>query len=95
MSCNCRYYWSFNLYCAHIFSVFNILQVRSIEKFEPFTRWTRKFHASVYSDEKPEVAVNMRAIENFDDLANRHPVRPSDELDNRAALGRDTVEIAM
>lgn len=25
VSCNCRYFWSFNLYCSHIFSVFNLL----------------------------------------------------------------------
>lgn len=25
VSCNCRYYWSFNMYCSHIFAVFNVL----------------------------------------------------------------------
>ena len=25
VSCNCRYFWSFNLYCSHIFAVFNLL----------------------------------------------------------------------
>jgi hypothetical protein len=25
VSCNCKYHWSFNLYCAHIFAVFNVL----------------------------------------------------------------------
>lgn len=55
VSCNCRYFWSFNLYCAHVFSVFNLLQIRTLEKFEPYSRWTKKFHASVYKDDYPEL----------------------------------------
>ncbi len=57
VSCNCRYFWSFNLYCSHIFSVFNLLQIRTLEKFEPYSRWTKKFHASVYADDHPELHI--------------------------------------
>lgn len=66
VSCNCRYYWSFNMYCSHIFAVFNVLQIRQLDKFEPFTRWTRKFHASVYQDEYPDICVENRTLDHLD-----------------------------
>ena len=43
VSCNCKFHWSFNLYCAHIFAVFNILQIKSVNKFRRFSRWTREY----------------------------------------------------
>jgi len=58
VSCNCRYFWSFNLFCSHSFAVFNLLQIRTLEKFEPFSRWTKRFHAGVYRDETPDVDID-------------------------------------
>ena len=65
VSCNCRYFWSFNLYCAHIFSVLNLLQIRTLEKFEPYNRWTKRFHADVYKELYPELQLpnNTPAIQ--------------------------------
>lgn len=43
VSCNCKYHWSFNLYCQHIFAVFNVLQTKSVSKFQRVDRWTRDY----------------------------------------------------
>ena len=34
-----------------------MLQIRTLEKFEPYSRWTKRFHASVYRDVYPELDV--------------------------------------
>jgi len=61
ISCNCRFFWSFNLFCSHIFAVLNLLQIRTLEKFDPLSRWTKKFHASVYSDYQGEFDIENYA----------------------------------
>jgi hypothetical protein len=44
ITCTCRFHWSFQLYCSHIFSVLGLLQVKSINKFKPFAkRWSKEF----------------------------------------------------
>ena len=63
VSCNCRYFWSFNLYCSHIFSVMNLLQIRTLDKFEPYNRWTKKFHASMYRDQFAEYHIDEAEFE--------------------------------
>ncbi len=46
--CNCRYFLSNDLFCAHIFSVFNILQIKTTEKFHTVGgRWTKAHQETV------------------------------------------------
>lgn len=44
IKCNCRYSIQYGLYCRHIFAVFNLLQIKSTEKFLMVgRRWTKAF----------------------------------------------------
>jgi hypothetical protein len=41
VSCNCEFFRGINLYCEHIFAVFNRLQVKTHRKFKKLNRWTK------------------------------------------------------
>ena len=57
VTCNCRYFWSYTLFCSHTFAVFHVLQVRNLNRFRPFYRWTRKYHNVKIGDD--ELASNI------------------------------------
>ncbi len=50
--CDCEYFTSFNLICQHLFSVFNILQLKRIGHcFKQFSRWLRLLENDDYFNE--------------------------------------------
>ena len=50
--CDCHYFYSFNLICQHIFTVFNILQLKRLGHcYKLFSRWLRVSENDDYYNE--------------------------------------------
>jgi hypothetical protein len=43
------------MYCCHILSLFNYLQIKGIEQLKPFLRWTKAIQAEHYAKNNPQV----------------------------------------
>jgi hypothetical protein len=54
VTCNCDYFRGINIYCEHIFAVFNRLQVKNPLKFKKLHRWTKEWQGSISKEEEKE-----------------------------------------
>lgn len=43
ITCSCKYFWSFRLFCQHCFAVMNLLQIRKLGAIQLFKRWTKSY----------------------------------------------------
>eukprot|EP00347_Sterkiella_histriomuscorum_P007670 403348024 len=54
ITCNCQFFRGLNIYCEHIFAVFNQLQVKNPLKFRSLSRWTKECQGGIYKEEEKE-----------------------------------------
>lgn len=60
IDCKCKFRTAQKMYCSHILAVLNMLQVKTVEKFEPEERWLDKLSNFLPEPESKLALANQR-----------------------------------